>query len=59
MQNTLPLSQVNLKDYAALFLAGGHGTMWDFPNHAVLGRLVGKPSPPTGWWARSATARPG
>lgn len=42
MQNTLPLSQVNLKDYAAIFLAGGHGTMWDFPNHAVLGRLVGE-----------------
>ncbi len=31
-----------MQDYAAIFLAGGHGTMWDFPDHPVLGRLVGE-----------------
>jgi putative intracellular protease/amidase len=41
MQNTLPLGQLALDAYAAIFLAGGHGTMWDFPNNPALGRLVG------------------
>lgn len=25
-------TQINANDYAAIFFAGGHGTMWDFPN---------------------------
>lgn len=30
-------TQINPRDYAAIFFAGGHGTMWDFPNaHALL-----------------------
>ena len=40
MQNTKALGTAKLQDYAAIFLAGGHGTMWDFPNHPVLGALV-------------------
>jgi len=42
MQDTRPLDQLRMQDYAAIFLAGGHGTMWDFPDHPVLGRLVGE-----------------
>jgi putative intracellular protease/amidase len=42
-QNTKALGSVKLQDYAAIFLAGGHGgTMWDFPNRPALGALVGQ-----------------
>lgn len=36
IQNTLPLSEVDATGYDAIFLAGGHGTMWDFPDDADL-----------------------
>jgi putative intracellular protease/amidase len=29
--HTQALASINPKDYAAIFFAGGHGTMWDFP----------------------------
>lgn len=29
--HTRALDDLNPKDYAAIFFAGGHGTMWDFP----------------------------
>lgn len=32
LANTKKLSDVNIKDYKAIVYAGGHGTMWDFPN---------------------------
>jgi putative intracellular protease/amidase len=34
----------NLKasDYAGIFFAGGHGTMWDFPDCAELSALAGQ-----------------
>lgn len=31
---------VNPGDYDAIFFAGGHGTMWDFPHSAELARLT-------------------
>lgn len=40
MQNTRELAKVKLTDYVAVFLAGGHGTMWDFPNNPALATLV-------------------
>jgi putative intracellular protease/amidase len=40
MQNTKPLAELKVQDYAAVFLAGGHGTMWDFPNDPNLSRMV-------------------
>lgn len=40
MQQTIPLADINTRDYAAIFLAGGHGTMWDFPNEPNLVRVV-------------------
>jgi putative intracellular protease/amidase len=36
IENTLHPSQVNPSEYDAIFYAGGHGTMWDFPNNAEL-----------------------
>lgn len=39
LNRTLPLSDVNVEDYDAIYLAGGHGTMWDFRS-PELGRLL-------------------
>lgn len=33
-------SQIDIGDYKAIFFAGGHGTMWDFPNHKRLQALT-------------------
>jgi putative intracellular protease/amidase len=32
ISNTPPLRDVDPAKYSAIFFAGGHGTMWDFPN---------------------------
>lgn len=37
-----PVDRIKIEQYAALFLSGGHGTMWDFPSHPVLARIVGE-----------------
>ncbi|MFT5431081.1 MAG: putative intracellular protease/amidase [Myxococcota bacterium] len=39
-QNTLRPDQVNAKNYAAIFFAGGHGTMWDFADNVALQALA-------------------
>ncbi|MFF7709937.1 DJ-1/PfpI family protein [Pseudomonas sp. NPDC007930] len=35
-----PLAQVRAEGYAAVFLPGGHGTMWDLPAHPLLAALL-------------------
>ncbi|GAA4588650.1 type 1 glutamine amidotransferase domain-containing protein [Actinoplanes octamycinicus] len=35
-----PLASVDPAGYDAVFLVGGHGTMWDFPGNESLARLV-------------------
>ncbi|MBF2001641.1 MAG: type 1 glutamine amidotransferase domain-containing protein [Synechococcales cyanobacterium M58_A2018_015] len=40
IENTLHPSQVNPSAYAAMFYAGGHGTMWDFPKTPDLDRIA-------------------
>lgn len=40
LQNTLRPANVNPADYAAIFYAGGHGTMWDFPDNAELAAIA-------------------
>jgi putative intracellular protease/amidase len=42
LQNTLRPDQVDPDDYAAIYFAGGHGTMWDFPGNEELARLAGR-----------------
>lgn len=37
---TVPLDGMRSEDYAAVFIPGGHGTMFDFPGHPVLGKLL-------------------
>lgn len=36
MDETMKPAAVNPKNYAAIFYAGGHGVMWDFPENKVL-----------------------
>jgi len=42
LDNTVALSQVNPLDYDGIFLAGGHGTMFDFPASADLKMAIRK-----------------
>jgi putative intracellular protease/amidase len=39
---TLALSAIDISDYDAVFLPGGHGTMWDLPQSAELAELLRK-----------------
>ena len=40
MQNTLTPAEVDWLDYTAIFYAGGHGVMWDFPENQELARIA-------------------
>lgn len=38
--NTLKLDDVDPARYSAIFFAGGHGTMWDFPDSAAAQKAI-------------------
>jgi putative intracellular protease/amidase len=40
VENTLISSEIEPTRYDAIFFAGGHGTMWDFPNHEHLAQIA-------------------
>lgn len=40
LDDTPPVATLKAGDYAAVFLPGGHGTMWDFADNADVARLV-------------------
>jgi putative intracellular protease/amidase len=40
IENTLHPSQIELSQYDAIFYAGGHGTMWDFPDNEQLAQIA-------------------
>lgn len=40
IENTVSLEDVDLKPYDAIFFAGGHGTMWDFPETPSVLRAI-------------------
>lgn len=40
LANTKTPEQVDAAEYDAIFYAGGHGTMWDFPDNAELAALA-------------------
>lgn len=42
LKNTKVLKDLDAKKYAAIFFAGGHGTMWDFPNAPGASDIAGK-----------------
>ncbi len=39
-EKTVALSEVDPKDYGAIFFAGGHGAMWDFPDSEPLKKVT-------------------
>lgn len=41
MKATAKLSDIEVRGYDAVFLPGGHGTMWDLPNSAALANVLG------------------
>ncbi|WP_109597655.1 type 1 glutamine amidotransferase domain-containing protein [Actinoplanes xinjiangensis] len=41
LTRTVPLASVDPAGYDAVFLVGGHGTMWDFPDDGSLSGIVG------------------
>lgn len=41
LATTVPLSQISADRFDAVFLPGGHGTMFDLPHNPVLGNLLG------------------
>jgi putative intracellular protease/amidase len=40
LTRTLRPEDVDARDYAAIFYAGGHGTMWDFPDNTRLASIA-------------------
>lgn len=40
LKNTRKLADINTSDYDAVFLPGGHGTMFDLPDNATLKQLL-------------------
>lgn len=40
VRETLALPEVKAEDYAAVFFAGGHGAVWDFPDSAALKKIT-------------------
>lgn len=40
LENTVSLGDVNSDDFNAIVFAGGHGTMWDFPNSNSLNNVA-------------------
>lgn len=41
LYNTARVEVVDPEQYDAIYLVGGHGTMWDFPNNEGLQKLIG------------------
>jgi len=42
VNETLPVCAIDISEYDAVFLPGGHGTMWDLPESAELAVLLRK-----------------
>ncbi|MFO0548442.1 MAG: type 1 glutamine amidotransferase domain-containing protein [Polyangiaceae bacterium] len=41
LRETPALANLDPAEYAAIFFAGGHGTMWDFPEDSAVARVAG------------------
>lgn len=40
LENTIKLGSIDPADYNVVVFAGGHGTMWDFPNNPDIDRIA-------------------
>ena len=41
LSHSIPLNELKAEDFDMVFVAGGHGAMWDFRENAVLKELLG------------------
>lgn len=42
VENTRPVAEANADDYDAVFVSGGHGTMWDLPDNTAIARVLAR-----------------
>lgn len=42
ISHSLKPSEVNPKDYVAIYYAGGHGAMWDLPNDETIAKIAAR-----------------
>ena len=42
LKTSRPVTEVNAEDYAAIYLPGGHGTMWDLAQTSAVGALIAR-----------------
>jgi len=42
LKNTAPVADIDIAGFDGLYLPGGHGTMWDFPDNKALQALLTK-----------------
>jgi putative intracellular protease/amidase len=42
IENTRKPAEIDAREYAAIFYAGGHGTMWDLPDDQPLAELASR-----------------
>ena len=40
LRQSTPVDQIQAENFAGLFIPGGHGTMWDFPDNPAISGLV-------------------
>lgn len=40
LENTIPVAAADMARYEGVYLPGGHGTMWDFPDSEELTKLI-------------------
>ncbi|MED7788508.1 type 1 glutamine amidotransferase domain-containing protein [Francisella sp. 19X1-34] len=42
IKNTKSITEIDIDKYSAIFIPGGHGTMWDLPENNTLASIVNK-----------------
>lgn len=40
LDHTVSLKNINPNEYSAILFAGGHGTMWDFPDNKIINKIA-------------------
>ncbi len=40
IKNSVSVEEIDSSEYDAIFLPGGHGTMWDLPNNQKLSQII-------------------
>ena len=40
LDNTISIDEINSEEYCCIYFAGGHGTLWDFPNQNNIQKIT-------------------